>query len=66
MRNAETTSAQAVPRLRKCSTSTSVPRSLGIESNPQKGMMRVPSAAAFRWCRSMTSATHGVSPVMSA
>ncbi len=61
-RNAETTSAQAVPRLRRCSTSTSVPRSLGIESKPQKGMMRVPSAAACTWCRSMTSATHGVSP----
>ena len=59
------TPVQASPRAWKCLTSIHAPRSDGTESKPQHGMMRVPSAAACAWWRSISPRTHGVSPVMS-
>ena len=59
------TSTHASPSAWKCRASIQAPRSDGTESKPQQGMMRVPSAIACSWCRSISPRTHGVSPVMS-
>jgi hypothetical protein len=44
---------------------TSVPRSDGIESNPQQCTMRAPVSLARAWCASIIARTNWGSPVRS-